>query len=149
MKIRIETDETLSEPEVVIRCRKTDDDSGLQEAITTALLRQQKLPLKKDEKEYYVSPQNILFFEVTNDRTYAHARDDIFQTKLRLYELENLLSSDFVRASKSVIINARHVLSITRNLAGPSLVEFRGSHKRINVSRSYFKQLRDKLNERS
>jgi DNA-binding LytR/AlgR family response regulator len=66
-----------------------------------------------------------------------------------LYELERNLPTYFARASKSVIVNIRAILSISRNLTGPSMVQFRASHKQISISRGYYKELKDKLDERS
>lgn len=150
MKIRIETDDKLNEPEIIIRARDLDDDvMKFQAVVHEALARNRKLSLVKNDKEYFVEPENILFFESVDGTTFAHSRDNLFKVKMRLYELEEILPNSFVRASKSAIIGTRHILSISRNLAGPSLVQFRGSHKQINVSRSYYKLLRDKLNERS
>lgn len=150
MKIRIETDENLIEPEIVIRSRGLDSDiAKVQTAILDALTKDRKLVLLKHGKEYFVSPEQVLFFDAVDGKTFAHTVGDLYEIKQKLYELEDILPSSFVRAGKSVIIGTRYILSISRNLTGPSLVQFRGTHKQINVSRGYFKQLKDKLNERS
>jgi DNA-binding LytR/AlgR family response regulator len=149
MKIRIETDDNVNEPEVVIRCRDIDSEAiKVQAAILDALRGDRKLTLIKGDKEYYLPPENILFFEAVDGKTFAHTPNGVYEAKQRLYELEDLLPSSFVRAGKSVIIGTKYILAITRNLTGPSTVQFRGSHKQINVSRGYFKQLKDKLSER-
>ena len=147
MKVRLEIDEQAKEPEIIVRCR---EDSG--EMIRTAILevigQQNKLPFLQDGREYYVPVEDLLFLESVDGRTYAHTVGAIYETRMRLYELENILPGSFVRVSKSTIANTRQILSITRNLTGPSLIEFLSSHKRTNASRGYFKQLRNKLNER-
>ncbi|MDR0591148.1 MAG: LytTR family transcriptional regulator [Candidatus Nomurabacteria bacterium] len=149
MKIRIETDDKISEPEVIIRCRDIDGEAvKVQTAILDALSKNRKLALLKDGKEYYLSPEAVLFFEAVDGKTFAHTPSDIFESKQKLYELEDSLPSSFVRAGKSVVLGTKYILAITRNLTGPSTVQFRSSHKQVNVSRSYFKQLKDKLNER-
>jgi DNA-binding LytR/AlgR family response regulator len=149
MKIRIEIDDGANEPEVVIRCRDIDSEAiKVQAAILDALRGDCKLALTKGDKEYYLPPENILFFEAVDGKTFAHTPGSVYEAKQRLYELEDLLPSSFVRAGKSVIIGTKYILAITRNLTGPSTVQFRGSHKQINVSRGYFKQLKDKLSER-
>ncbi|MDR1196958.1 MAG: LytTR family transcriptional regulator [Candidatus Nomurabacteria bacterium] len=150
MKIRIETDKNLREPEIIIRTRGLDGDSAqLQSAIVNALAKTRRLTLTRGGKEFYLPPDDVLFFESVDGRTFAHTASQIFESKQRLYELEDSLPSSFARISKSVIANTRRILAVTRNLTGPSLIQFRGSHKQISVSRSYFKMLRDKLNERS
>ncbi|MDR3125591.1 MAG: LytTR family transcriptional regulator [Candidatus Nomurabacteria bacterium] len=150
MKIRIETDNNLREPEIIIRSQRLDGDAAeLQSAIMKALAKTRKLTLFRGGKEFYLSPDDVLFFESVDGKTYAHTTQQIFESKQRLYELENSLPSSFVRISKSAIADTRRILAITRNLTGPSLIQFRGSHKQISVSRGYFKMLRDRLNERS
>jgi DNA-binding LytR/AlgR family response regulator len=148
MKIRIDIDEEAAETEVVIKCREvTDEVVKLQNAVLSALAEDSKLPFIKSGKEYFLSVNQLLFFESTGGKTYAHTATDVFETKLKLYELENILPGSFVRASKSAIICTDKILSIAKNITGPSVVEFSGSHKKINVSRQYFNILRDMLNQ--
>jgi len=150
MKIRIETDENLKEPEIVLRSRVFDGNVvKIQTAILNALVENRKLVLLKDGKEYYISPEAVLFFDAVDGKTFAHTANGVYEIKQKLYELENTLPSSFVRAGKSVVIGTKYILSISRNLAGSSVVQFRGSYKQIDVSRRYFKQVKDKLNERS
>lgn len=101
--------------------------------------------MSRDNKEYFLSINNILFFEAIDSKTYAHTNKNVYTTKHRLYELENILPGYFIRISKSAIINSNRILSINRNLTGPGLIHFSSSHKQINVSRQYYKKLRDKL----
>ena len=150
MKIRIETDERLEEPEIIIRGRNLDGDiAKVQAAIIDVLTKNRKLPLIKNGKDYYLHPENILFFEATEGKVYAHSPSNMYEVKQKLYELESTLPSSFVRVSKSVVIGTKYILSISRNLTGPSIVQFRGSPKQVTISRSYYTQFRDKLNERS
>jgi DNA-binding LytR/AlgR family response regulator len=150
MKIRIETDNDIKEPEIVIRGRNLDNETlRIQTAILDALSKTRKLELLRDGKEYYLSPESVLFFTAIDGKTHAHTPKNVYEVKQKLYELEETLPRSFVRAGKSVVIGSKYVLSISRNLAGPSTVQFRGTHKQIKVSRGYYKQLRDKLKERS
>jgi DNA-binding LytR/AlgR family response regulator len=100
------------------------------------------------EKEYYFSLDEILFFETEEGRINAHTKNDVFQVKYRLYELEEMLPSTFVRVAKSTIVNIRYIRSITKSLASASELEFVGSHKVVYVSRNYYKALKHKLEER-
>jgi DNA-binding LytR/AlgR family response regulator len=150
MKIRIETDDSVGEPEFVIRCRDLSPEIvDIQKTVLDSLTKSSKLTLLRDGKEFYLSPESILFFETVDGKTYAHTPRHIYETRQKLYELEGVLPSSFVRAGKSVIIGTRYILAVTRNLTGPSTVQFQATYKQISVSRGYFKQLRDKLNERN
>ena len=78
----------------------------------------------------------------------VHTAKDIYETKLRLYELEDILPGNFIRVSKSTILNATRVRAIHKNITGASEVEFAGSSKKVFVSRNYFKLLMAKLEEK-
>jgi len=144
MKIRIDIDENLREPEIAIAGRG-EDVAKLQTAILAAARQQQKLGLLRDGREYFVPTANILFFESVDGKTWAHTAKNIYWIRTRLYELEQILPPSFARCSKSAILNTAQVWSIRRNLAGPSVVQFRGSDKQISLSRSFYKPLIERL----
>jgi len=108
----------------------------------------QKLVFYKDATEYYLELDEILFFETDESGISAHTRKDVYQTKYKLYELEDLLPGFFMRVSKSTILNTRHIYSINRNLTASSVVAFAGTHKQVYVSRYYYKPLISKLEEK-
>lgn len=150
MKIRIETVEGLPEDEVIIRCGRVDDSiKRIHDYIKQQSLLQTGFTFYKQNKEYYFPLEEVLFFETDDERVYAHTADDAYLIKYRLYELEQLLPRCFVRASKSTIVNSRLVYSIERNLTSSSLLKFVNSHKQVYVSRHYYKQLKQRLNERT
>ena len=145
MNIRIDIDENLAEPEIALRGTSTDI-AKLQNAILTASRSSQKLALMRDSREYFVPSANVLFFESVDGKTWAHTAKNIYQIASRLYELEQILPPSFARCSKSAILNTAQIWSIRRNLAGPSVVQFRDSVKQISLSRSFYKSLIERLN---
>nr|WP_233419134.1 LytTR family DNA-binding domain-containing protein [Liquorilactobacillus hordei] len=77
----------------------------------------------------------------------AHTKNDLFETHLRLYELEKLLPQNFMRVSKSTIINLDAVYTLTRSLTG-NLIAFHESYKQVYVSRRYVKDTKRRLESR-
>lgn len=149
MKIRIDLDENLEEEEIIIKCKKIDPSiQQIQEAISDITSTTQKLSFYKEESEYYLPLEDILFFETSDNKINAHTQDDTYFMKYRLYELEELLPKYFLRISKSTIANTNKVFSITHTLGSPNIVQFYNSHKQVYVSRLYFKELKYKLGER-
>lgn len=149
MKIRIEIDENLIEDEVVIQCAGINEEvMKVQKAISEVINASQKLVFYKDATEYYLELDEILFFETDESGISAHTKKDVYQTKYKLYELEDLLPGFFMRVSKSTILNTRHIYSINRNLTASSVVAFSGTHKQVYVSRYYYKPLISKLEEK-
>ncbi|MCT6889763.1 MAG: LytTR family transcriptional regulator, partial [Lactobacillus sp.] len=59
---------------------------------------------KKDNVSYYLSMNEILFFETEDKQVIAHTARDAFTVDYKLYELENLLNNQFMRVSKSTIL---------------------------------------------
>ena len=106
-----------------------------------------QMEVYKGEKSYYVDVESILFFETDDGKVVAHTKDDSYESKSKLYELEEILPSCFVRVSKSTILNVNHVYSIEKNLTSSSCVEFKNTYKTIYVSRRYYKELKNKLKE--
>ena len=148
MKIQIEINETLTEDEILIKCCCISDKIlEIQKTISDIANSAHKIMFYKGNTEYYIAVENILFFETDNGQINAHTRDDIYQVKYKLYELENILPGYFMRISKSAILNTKQIYSINRNLAASSIVTFTGTHKRVFVSRYYYKPLTSKLEE--
>lgn len=149
MKINIETVDNLKEDEIIIRCGGlTKTIQKIYRMISDEVSLDPKLVYYKENEEYYFPLQDVLFFETSGDYVYAHTAVDAFRIKFRLYELEEMLPGNFVRAAKSTIINIGHILSISRNIASSSLVQFHNSHKKVYVSRLYYQNLKQKLSER-
>lgn len=149
MKIRIEIDENLTENEVVIRCRGlTEQITAVQEAVSDVTSAFRKFTFYKGNTEYYLELDDILFFETGEGGISAHTRKEVYQTRYKLYELEDMLPGFFMRVSKSSILNTNHIYSIDRNLAASSVVAFDQTHKQVYVSRYYYKPLISKLEEK-
>ena len=149
MKIKIEIDEGLPEDEVLIRCRGlTEQIADVQKAVSEVINTSQKFVFYRGNTEYYLTLDEILFFETDSDGINAHTRDNIYQTKYKLYELEELLPGSFMRISKYAIVNTSHIYSISRNLTASSVVAFADTHKQVYVSRYYYKPLINKLEEK-
>lgn len=148
MKITIQMDENCIEEEVIIRCREPNDMVGrIQKAVSEVAAKESKIVLFQKQKEFYIPMEEILFFESDGDVICAHTLTEMFQTKYKLYELEQLLPWYFSRISKSAILNVKQVYSITKNITAASVVEFKGTPKQVYVSRIYYKPLKSKIEE--
>ncbi len=149
MKIRVELDGSIAENEVIIRCNALSEEIQMvQRTLADLAMDQQKFVFYKGDTEYYLPLERILFFETEEKTIYAHTADQMYQAKYRLYELEEFLPGHFMRVSKSTILNTDKVYSIQRNLTASSVVEFQNTHKKVFVSRYYYKPLKNKLEEK-
>ena len=146
MKVRIELDPEMDEPEMIIRApRLTEDVARLQQLI----LEQKMTPLTfyKDRSEYFVDVSKILFFETDGEKIYGHTREEAYEVRQKLYELEEILPVAFCRVSKSTIVNTKQIYSIEKSFSGTSTVNFYQTHKQVHVSRHYYQLLKERLKE--
>lgn len=116
MKITIELDEDLPDDEIRIHCRRmTEELKKIQEAFASGHTETKRLVLYQGDLECYVDVLDILFFETEGTIVQVHTRDEIYETKQRLYELEEILPNQrlqmwrkFIRC-KRVICRQRAV----------------------------------------
>ena len=149
MKVSIEIEEGLAEEEVVIRCGRLNDTVvGLQNYISTQGDAKKCISLMDGETQYFIPVEKIFFFETQGRDIQAHTADRIFFCAYKLYELEELLPGNFMRVSKSSIVNLDVVYSITRNLTASSVMEFTAGNKKALVSRAYYKAVTERLKAR-
>ncbi|MBQ7921708.1 MAG: response regulator transcription factor [Clostridia bacterium] len=147
MKIRTET-VPEGEEEIVIRCReRTEKIMLLESLIENAVKSQSEIPLYIGRTEYYISKNEILFFETSDGKVYAHTVTGMYASEYRLFEVENIMPSYFIRISKSAIVNTKRISSLRRELTGSGEIGFKGCDKKVYFSRGYYKFLRDKIEE--
>ncbi len=147
MKIRIEIND-LGEDEIVIRCRERDERTdSIERAIEGILKSHRELTLYIGNTEYYVPTAEILFFETVDGKVTAHTKDSMYTAHYKLFELEDLLPSSFVRISKSAIANVMKISSLSRELVGNGEICFYKTEKKTFFSRAYYKILKDRIEE--
>ena len=144
MKITLES-AALPETEIIIRGDVTSEEvvSLLQ------LLKKRtggKVLLFKEEERYMVDPQDIVFVEVVDGKTYAYLKQDVYESKQKLYELNGLLSPrSFVQINKSVIVNINCVKSIQAEFSGNYRLKLKNRKESLTISRKYFKEFKDRI----
>ena len=148
MKVRIEIDSNIEEDEIIIRCKELT--KSIQKIEETIQQENQiiNFTFYKDNTEYYIPLNSILFFETSGNEINAHTSNEIYKVKYKLYELEEILPINFIRVSKSTILNVDYIFSIEKNLTASSIVQFNKTHKQVYVSRNYYKKLKERINER-
>ena len=150
MKIKIELNPDLDNDEtsVTIRAKAvTPEVEQIYRQLQGINSHPDQIECKKDNVSYYLSMNEILFFETEDKQVIAHTARDAFTVDYKLYELENLLNNQFMRVSKSTILNLNQIYALTRSISNCK-INFRDSYKTVYVSRHYYHNLNDRLNER-
>ena len=96
----------------------------------------------KDEQIYTVKLKDILYIEATENKTFIYCSDDFFESKLKLYEIEEILSgTSFFRCSKSMILHASKINYVSPAFNGRFEARL-VNNERIIISRQYVPNLK-------
>lgn len=150
MKVKVEIIDDEEEESIVIKARKISQEiQDIQEFLSKKNRGSTNLTVYQGEEEFFLPIDAIVFFETDMDGVIVHTTTNEYLSKERLYILEEKLPDQFIRVSKSTIVNCVYVFSIQRNLSASSKVTFMNTHKEVYVSRLYYKSLKMKMTERS
>lgn len=136
--------ETLKEKiSVIIQCKEIDNEVI---RLKTYIERfDQKLHAKKDNQYYFINSSDVLYFESVDNHTFLYTQDDVMEIKQRLYELEEILSDkDFIRISKSIIVNINKIKSLKPEINRTILVTMCNGEF-LHISRKYVQSVRKLL----
>jgi len=99
----------------------------------------------KGGKSYVIDITKIYYIEAIDNKTFIYLKDDVYESKYKLYELENVLDrAKFLRCSKSMICNIRKIKIVKTSLNG-RLDATMLNDEQIVISRSYVKELKKML----
>ncbi|PHV69304.1 histidine kinase [Sporanaerobium hydrogeniformans] len=143
MKISIVDPQAEEEDEIIIKCR--DIDEGLLQMIYGIKMHNKKLMGMYDGKIHLIEPIDIYYFEAVDNRVFMYCKDKVFESKLKLYEIEHIYAhTDYFRASKSTILNLSKIKNLTPAFNGrfEALLQ---NGERVIISRQYVVELKKKL----
>ncbi|MFR7359985.1 MAG: LytTR family DNA-binding domain-containing protein [Dorea longicatena] len=107
--------------------------------------RQRKLIGRKNDETIVFAPEEILYIEKVDNKTFVYTDDNEIQVEMSLYSIELFLDDEsYFRCSKSMIINVNKVemlKSMPSNRIDATLVS--GEH--IIISRTYASDFRKLL----
>lgn len=128
MKITIQEDASLTEPELLIRCAAVDE--RIERILKAAQQQAPALAGLADGFLRTVRPNDVLYVEAVDGRTFLYTAGQVLEAMGPLSELEALLSgTEFVRASRQMLVNLHHVQGLRPYLnARLELVLSNGEH---------------------
>ena len=144
MKITLEPAQQ-NELEVIIR----GDISGPEAA---QLLRRlgskttERLMVQKEEEQFLLDISQIIYLETADSRVMVHTAEEAYESKQKLYELlEQLSSQSFVQVNKSTIVNLNFVKSIQAEFSGNYLIKLKHRKEKLTLSRKYFREFKERI----
>lgn len=143
MDVEIEQVGRERKEQVLIRCHAVTEE--VREIAAFVKSRQGSLTGTKDSRQYEIAVSDIYYFESVDGKTFLYTKDQVYETSYRIYELESMLRpKNFLRVSKSVLLNLMKIRSIQSALNGRFTAVLL-SGEEVIISRSYVKGLKAAL----
>lgn len=143
VKLIIEEDKRYQETEIRVTCPALTRE--LEELIAVIRLHTLSFSARKGDQTYLLALDDICYFESVDGRTFAYTADEVYETDLRLYQLEEELArTRFLRVSKSALLNLSHLRSV-RPVSNGRMAGALDNGEEIIISRKYVAALKKKL----
>lgn len=143
MKVTIIDTGPNEEEEIIIKCSHVSED--MMRLINELKTGKNKLLAYKEGEIFFIEPEEVFYFESVEQKVFAYCKTDVYEVKNKLYELqEELPERDFIRASKSFILNLNQIKSLSPAFGGRYEALLKNGEK-IIISRQYVPVLKEKL----
>ncbi len=143
MKVTVEERPDLDQIEVIVRCKRMDAETA--RLIELLRLSDARLTGEKDGETCILDGAEVLYIDTVDRGTFLYTAAGVYETRLRLYELEEQLSGwDFVRVSKSVIVNFGQVRSLRPDFGGRMRLTMSNGEV-VMANRQYVPAIKQKL----
>lgn len=151
MKITIVDPLPGEEEEIIVKCASLD--GKVMELINELKRRSDgertrlihKLNVHLNGDIHLIDPSEVYYFEYVDQKVFVYGKTKVYEIKSKLYELEEQLPKrDFIRVSKSCILNLNKIGSLAPSLGGRFEARLKNGEKVI-VSRQYVNSLKEVL----
>lgn len=143
MNVTITENPALEDIEIAIACPHIDE--RVQRIMASLGAFDRKLTGTRDGATYRLDANDVFYAETVDGMTFLYTAETVLETPLRLYELEDRLAgTEFVRASKQMLVNFDHVASI-RPAMNARLQLMLDNGEAVVVSRQYAPAVKKKL----
>ena len=143
MNVTITENPALDDIEVSVACPRIDE--RVQRIVSALGAFDRALVGERDGATYRLDVDDVCYAETVDGKTFLYTADAVYQTPLKLYELEERLAgTEFVRASKQMLVNFDHVATI-RPALNARLQLMLDNGEAVIVSRQYAPVIKRKL----
>ena len=142
MRVRFEQVDTREKEQALIRAvEKTEDILNAMDLLENG---SGGITVLKDRSTFFCNLTQIYYIESVDKLTYVYTKGDCYESRDRLYELEEKLGIYYVRISKSMIVNLRKIRNVSAEPGG-RMVAVLLNGERVIISRSYVKEIKRRL----
>ena len=142
MKVIIEDLPDGEEEQITIRCYQVTPE--IQQLINS--FKTQNILIGYSGNEIHrINVSLISYIETVDNKSFIYCDGKVYESKNKLYELEEMLTgNDFLRISKSVIVNLRKIKKVVPAFSGrfETILE---NDLKVVISRQYVNELKKRL----
>ena len=142
MRVRLEMVDSREKEQALIRAAEKTAD--ILNAVDLLENGSGGITVTRDRSTYFCKLTQIYYIESVDKHTYVYTREDCYESRDRLYELEEKLGMYYVRISKSMIVNLRKIRNVSAEPGG-RMVAVLLNGERVIISRSYVKEIKRRL----
>ena len=142
LKITIKEPPEGAEEEIVVLCRNISPE--LLSMLNALKAPSNTIVASLGGALHKLSFSDILYIETVDKKTFLYGENATYEAKQRLFELEALAPRDFLRISKSTIINLNKVKTLIPTLSGNAEAVL-NNNERVAISRRYVSNLKKSL----
>jgi len=142
-KVTITQVDKSVEEEVLIKCHEINDEVL---SIVQRLKKNENILLgSKDNEVFRLVVKDIFYIESVDNKTFIYGIDSVYESKQKLYELEEQLrGTKLFRCSKSMILNLGKIRSVVPSVNGRFEAKLTNGESVI-ISRQYVPNLKKRL----
>ena len=142
MKVELNIDEKFKEILVTISTDKINDE--VQELVNYIEYKEDYLVGIADDQVCVLDISDIIRVFVEDRKVFVVTTKGKFIVRKKLYEMNNLLTKDFVKISQSEIANIKFIKNLDLSIRGTIVIVYKNSDI-SNVSRRLLKDFKTKL----
>ncbi len=146
MIINMVENSNIKETKITIECNKVDSQIlKIISLIKNYESNDKKIIGISKGETYCIEQDDVLYFETVDRKTFCYTANGEYEISLKLYEIEEKYeNTDYIRISKSSIVNLKKIRSLRPDFGGKILATME-SNEKIYISRQYVPILKKKL----
>ena len=142
MRVIFEKAVSDDEEQAIIKAVKKTDE--IETAIGLLESAGGRIAVSMEGQTYLLEHNKIYYIESIDKKTFIYTKENCYETKLRLYELEDMLNTNFLRCAKAMIVNIRKIRSVKSDMNGRMNAKLLNDET-VVIARSYVKELKNRL----
>lgn len=144
MKVNLFVSRDIEEPYADIHTNELTDNITKAMSILESDDINDMLAVKKGSDISLLEFSDVYMFRVENKQVKVYTENRDYLVKKPLYQVEETLDSDFVRISKTTIVNLKKIERVAPSLKGMMFIQLKNGLK-DNISRKYLPDFKNAL----